>query len=1013
MHRNARGEPLEPFPWQERLVRQVAERGRWPDVLALPTASGKTSAIDVAVFTLALQAGRPLAERTAPLRIFFVIDRRVVVDQAAEHARELKQALDNPENDAVRQVAEALKRFGAESPLQVAVMRGGMYRDDSWTRAPNQPTVCVTTVDQVGSRLLFRGYGLKNYRWPIHAGLTGNDVLYLIDEAHLSRPFLETLAGVCRYRAWAERPVGGPFHVAEMSATPDELLGDQRWIFRMEETGPANKELDARLDAEKWVALELPEKFEEQAVDLARKARDTGHAVVGVVVNRVASARRIFDALGGRPDAILLTGRVRPWDRDRLLAPDGHLMPQMKAGRIRSPSDQPLFVVATQSIEVGADLDFDYLITEAASLSALRQRFGRLDRFGRYFKETGCQAGGIILLRKAKDQEDDPIYGPELIQSWRWLKDRAEEASDGKIDFGVRALNRLMEESKRKQPPQPPPESRKRHAPVILPAHVDTWAQTDPVPYPDPDVAPFLHGVDDRAAADVQIVWRADFDPRQESLGAAVLTLASPKTRESLPVPIWEAVAWLRGSAIADIADVEGSTQSGTGADGSIRRLALRWRGPKDWQLIGADDLDQIHPGDTLVVPSSYAGADSFGWKPWTQDPIPVEDIGDLCHNEMVYRAPMGGRPRRYRLRLHPEILELLFSGSLESKRAEAVTLLRRAVKGWVGDVEEGDEFPSDGSGDRDRELDVESFDPGDDQPPLDRLLQLLKEVWTGNETMLAVIEAFLNPRKLKCRGYPDPERPIGLILTAERLERSQAVVATPEPIEADDDQTEEDDTASLISNAVPLETHTEHVVKWAGDFARGCGLDGDTIEILDLVAQLHDLGKADRRFQAYLHGGDFEFARSDFCLLGKSGRDRDDFQREQRLRQVCGVPEGFRHEILSATFVNVKDYRSEWLAGLSEDGRDLAGYLIGVHHGRGRPFIPYLDDRGQEPVFWDGRDRSIPKDGELWRLGSGWTERFWKLIRRHGYWGLAYLEALVVLADHAASRQEEEGRTS
>ncbi len=45
-------------------------------------------------------------------------------------------------------------------------------------------------------------------------------------------------------------------------------------------------------------------------------------------------------------------------------------------------------------------------------------------------------------------------------------------------------------------------------APVLLPAHIDTWVQTEPIPEPDPDVSLFLHGP--QRAADVQIVWRAD-----------------------------------------------------------------------------------------------------------------------------------------------------------------------------------------------------------------------------------------------------------------------------------------------------------------------------------------------------------------------------------------------------------------------------------------------------------------------------------------------------------------------
>src|ERR1051326_1242346 len=71
----------EPFPWQKRLLRKIAEDGKWPDVLDLPTGSGKTAAIDIGVFHLALESERN-ERRRAPVRIAFVVDRRLVVDDA-------------------------------------------------------------------------------------------------------------------------------------------------------------------------------------------------------------------------------------------------------------------------------------------------------------------------------------------------------------------------------------------------------------------------------------------------------------------------------------------------------------------------------------------------------------------------------------------------------------------------------------------------------------------------------------------------------------------------------------------------------------------------------------------------------------------------------------------------------------------------------------------------------------------------------------------------------------------
>ena len=75
----------DPFPWQSALLRRVVQSG-WPAGIDVPTGLGKTSVLDVAVFAAAL--GVPHARR----RIFYVVDRRLIVDEAYEHARRIASA---------------------------------------------------------------------------------------------------------------------------------------------------------------------------------------------------------------------------------------------------------------------------------------------------------------------------------------------------------------------------------------------------------------------------------------------------------------------------------------------------------------------------------------------------------------------------------------------------------------------------------------------------------------------------------------------------------------------------------------------------------------------------------------------------------------------------------------------------------------------------------------------------------------------------------------------------------
>lgn len=149
LHRSDARPDVEPFPWQQRLAEQVCE-SKWPDSLDLPTASGKTACIDVAVFAMAMR-------RSGPRRLFFVVDRRVVVDAAFERMRKIVDRLTEAKTGMLRAVADRLRELSdSDDPISAYQMRGGIYRDNSWVRTPAQAALFATTVDQAGSRLLFR-----------------------------------------------------------------------------------------------------------------------------------------------------------------------------------------------------------------------------------------------------------------------------------------------------------------------------------------------------------------------------------------------------------------------------------------------------------------------------------------------------------------------------------------------------------------------------------------------------------------------------------------------------------------------------------------------------------------------------------------------------------------------------------------------------------------------------------------------------------------------------------------
>lgn len=942
----------DPFPWQQALVDRLVDTDTWPEVLDLPTGSGKTAALDAAVFHLAHRADTP---GRAALRIALVVDRRLVVDDAFARAQKIERALCRALNGTViAEVARRLQGLAGKdgTPLVAQRLRGGAPLEHSWARTPTQPTILCSTVDQVGSRLLFRGYGVSDRMKPVHAGLLGANSLILLDEAHLSEPFRQTIDDV--------RKIGqAGVRVAFLSATPGKVA---ECPFTLSLADRTDSKLSRRLEARKPAVLKspvrgglktAPEAFAQEARAMADRLRDRGvsTAAVGVVVNRVALARKIFNALDGddATDAVLMIGSSRDVDRDAIAT---SLAPFRTGERSRAEAG-PLFVVATQCLEVGVDLDLDGLVTQAASLDALRQRFGRLNRAGRSIPAEGAI---IALAEDIARKDNDPVYGDRIRHTWDALGVIAES---GTVDFGLEALPERLN----KAGLDPGNLAAERpDAPVLMPAYFDLWSQTSPQPSADPEVGLFLHGVE-RTSSGVTVVWRgdiseSDLDGETGIDLKQVIQLVPPRAAETIELPLWVASAWLRRleDTHADVSDApqrEPETHERKRRRETPRQ-AFRWAGHDDPDTRSVN-ANELRTGDLLVVPAGYGGCDRFGWAP--ESDSPVVDVAD--------KAAKPYWRRRCAVRIFPDIVRpdewAQISDVLASEEIGTTDLVHRLISALPSEVAEDD---------------------------------------TQGRRQLREVRVSLDA--LRCaKGRIDVHFPYaggrerGAILIAERGIADEIHQSAAMP-------TTEDETASNTSSRpVYLDDHGCRVARFATAYCQTLGLD-DVADDLRLAAYLHDAGKADPRFQTMLAGGD-PWNRPDGRPLAKSGRSWS-----PQAWSRAELPQRWRHEALS-----VRMARAHPALPAARDPA-LVLWLIGSHHGLGRPFFDFLDPAPERPLPC--------LDVAEWRLSEGasgpqslafdfggldWPSLFENLKRRYGVWGLAHLEAILRLADHRASEEE------
>lgn len=493
----------DPYLWQLSAAEAILS-GAPPREVCAPTGFGKTSVLVAWIWALAQNVQEcladPLAVRRVPVRYVVVVDRRVVVDETADMARSLaaqlaRAAAGEAADPAVRDVAASLAHLSgeADSPLQVSVLRGGLPVRPEGPRHPVAPTVVVGTIDLVGSRLLWRGYGVTPARRSIDAALFDLDCMLVLDEAHLARQFEHTLR-VLDGRAPAESRLGLAVpgrHVVVMTATPTQGRQQFDWDAEIAHC-PSVGQRRARRRAVPVSVVAVNTKSADAAMfdHLDPVPRQAGQLVVGFfntatgardttnklrkLARKPAFDRKVLLAVGGMPDVA----------RDLLVE---QIAPFLASASTVVRRDTPrVLLCATQTLEVGANVDGDELVTPIASRTALIQRLGRVNR-------TGRREGGRVTILVAPAEDRVPVYGVAAARLGRVLLERQPTT--------LGALEDLLYSSEAVALDETPPPT------VTLPKHIfDAYLRTAGSPH-EPPVDRWLRPPDD-PRAEAQVAFR-------------------------------------------------------------------------------------------------------------------------------------------------------------------------------------------------------------------------------------------------------------------------------------------------------------------------------------------------------------------------------------------------------------------------------------------------------------------------------------------------------------------------
>lgn len=476
-----------PLPWQERLFSDWFMKGDIPGSCDLPTGLGKTSVMAIWLIALA-RAGA-----TLPRRLVYVVNRRTVVDQAT---REAEKLLANLDKAGLTRSLHRLCAIKDEPPLAISTLRGQFADNARWSADPSRPAIIVGTVDMIGSRLLFSGYGVGFKRKPLHAGFLGQDTLLVHDESHLE-PAFQTLLETITAEQARERTCGGDVpwpgvRVMPLSATlrRGSTSAD---VFSLDDADHRHPIVRKRVHATKTLRLHEVEekKVATELVAHALRHKDSGQAVL-IFARTVKEVEQIARQLPAESTE-QLTGTMRGLERDALVRRSWfqRFLPESDCDPSVTATAGTAYLVCTSAGEVGVNISADHLVCDLSTFDSMAQRFGRVNRFG------DCDNTQIDVFHP-RSFDNGPL-APERQRTLALLRQLGDDASPAKLS--------MLDAASRQDAYAPPP--------TILPTTdilFDAWALTtirEKLPG-RPAVAPYLHGLSGWEPPYTQVAWREE-----------------------------------------------------------------------------------------------------------------------------------------------------------------------------------------------------------------------------------------------------------------------------------------------------------------------------------------------------------------------------------------------------------------------------------------------------------------------------------------------------------------------